>query len=51
MGVGNAVKNQCMYLTRRGLLLEGSVVNIITKGFLVAENLNEYISSVFTDGL
>ena len=27
--------------------LEGSDGNIITEGFLMAENLNEYISSVF----
>ena len=28
--------------------LEGSDGNIITEGFLMAENLNEYFSSVFT---
>ena len=28
--------------------LEGSDGNIITEGFLMAENLNEYCSSVFT---
>ena len=28
--------------------LEGSDGNIITQGFLMAENLNEYFSSVFT---
>ena len=28
--------------------LEGSDGNIITEGFLLAENLNEYFSSVFT---
>jgi len=28
--------------------LEGSNRNIITKGFLMAENLNQYYSSVFT---
>ena len=28
--------------------LEGSDGNIITEGFLMAEKLNEYISSVFT---
>ena len=28
--------------------LEGSEGNIVTEGFLVAESLNEYFSSVFT---
>ena len=28
--------------------LDGSDGNIITEGFLMAENLNEYFSSVFT---
>ena len=30
--------------------LEGSDRNIITEGFLMAENLNEYFSSVFSTG-
>ena len=32
----------------RSVPLEGSDGNIITQGFLMAENLNEYFSSVFT---
>ena len=32
----------------RSVFLEGSGGNIITQGFLMAENLNEYFSSVFT---
>ena len=42
----------CMFEVNRKFMmvgpLEGSDGNIITEGFLMAENLNEYFSSVFT---